>query len=91
VLKRYLNNILKKRWICSLKSPAGALVLFILKKRGGLRLYIDYRGLNRITKKNRYLLSFISKIFDRLVGVKRFIKLDLKNAYYHIRIKEGDK
>jgi hypothetical protein len=91
VLKRYLNNTLKKRWIRPLKSLVKALVLFILKKRGSLRLYIDYKGLNRIIKKNRYLLSFISKTLNQLVSVKRFIKLDLKNAYYRIRIKEGDK
>jgi hypothetical protein len=63
----------------------------MLKKDSGLRLYIDYRGLNRIIKKNRYPLSLINKTMDRLKGVKLFIKLDLKDTYYQLRIRKGDK
>ena len=33
-------------------SPAGALILFIPKKDRQLRLYVDYRGLNKVTVKN---------------------------------------
>ena len=57
----------------------------------GLRLYIDYRGLNIVTIKNRYLLPFIIETLDRLYDAKRFIKLDLKDIYYYIRIKYSDK
>ena len=60
----------------------------MLKKDSGLRLYIDYRRLNKITKKNRYLLPLIVEILDRFTGVKIFIKLDIKDAYYRIRIEE---
>jgi hypothetical protein len=52
---------------------------------------VDYRGLNRITKKNRYSLPLISKTINRLKGIKFFIKLDLKDIYYRLRICEGDK
>ena len=41
--------------------------------------------------KNRYSLSLISKILDRLQSKKRFIQLNLKNIYYRIYIKESDK
>ena len=51
---------------------------------------MDYRGLNRVTKKNRYPLLLISETLDRLVGVKVFTKLDLKDAYYRLRIKRDD-
>jgi hypothetical protein len=40
--------------------------MFVPKKRNNLRLYINYRGLNTITIKNRIPLFFISKILDRL-------------------------
>jgi len=40
--------------------------------------------------KNRYLLSLINKLIDRLSGAKVYIKLDLRDAYYRIRIKKGD-
>ncbi|KAF2175378.1 hypothetical protein K469DRAFT_610944, partial [Zopfia rhizophila CBS 207.26] len=49
-------------------------------------LYINYKGLNKITKKNYFTLLLISKILDYLVSLIRFTKLDLKNTYYYIRI-----
>jgi hypothetical protein len=61
------------------------------KKDGGLRLYVDYRGLNKVTIKNRYLLPLISKILDRLSGAKYFLKIDLKDIYYYILIKLVDR
>ena len=72
-------------------SPAGAFIIFIPKKDKGLRLYMDYRGLNTITKKNKHLLSLISETLNRLNNIRKYIKLDLKNAYYRIRIRLRDK
>ena len=40
--------------------------------------------------KNRYLLSLIIEILNRLYGVKIFSKLNLKDTYYRLRIREGD-
>ena len=64
--------------------------MFVSKKGGGLRLYIDYRGLNRITIKDRTPLPLISETLDRLRRAKRFTKLDLKDAYHRLRIRKGD-
>ena len=64
--------------------------MFVPKKSGELRLCVDYRALNRVTEKNRYPLPLISEILDRLSGAKYFTKLDLKDAFHRIRIREGD-
>ena len=61
----------------------------VLKKDGKFRLYIDYRQLNNITIKNRYLLLLIEELKDRLYKAKYFTKLDLRDGYYLVRIKEG--
>jgi len=42
----------------------GALVLFVKKKDGILRLYVNYRELNKITIKNKYPLPQIEGLFD---------------------------
>ena len=64
--------------------------MFVPKKGGGLRLYVDYRGLNKITLKNRTPLLLIGETLDRLGGAKIFTKLDLKDAYHRLRIRRGD-
>ena len=89
-LRRYLDDALAKGWIRHSVSPAGAPILFVPKKDGGLRLCVDYRGLNSVTIKNRHPLPLITETLDRLCGAKRFSKLDLKDAYHRIRIKHGD-
>jgi len=89
-LREYLDDALAKGWIRASTSPAGAPILFVPKKDGNLRLCVDYRGLNRVTKKNRYPLPLISETLDRLVGAKVFTKLDLKDAYHRLRIRRGD-
>ena len=90
VLREYLDNALLQGLIRHSTSPAGAPVLFVPKKDGGLRLCVDYRGLNKITIKNRHPLPLISETLDRLVGAKIFTKLDLKDAFNRLRIKKGD-
>jgi hypothetical protein len=51
---------------------------------------VDYRGLNRITKKDRYPLPLIPDLLDRLRAARVFTKLDLRGAYNLVRIADGD-
>ena len=89
-LDEYINDALAKGRIQESTSSAGAPVLFIPRKSGELRLCVDYRGLNAITVKNRYPLPLVDEMVDRLNGSSVFSKIDLRNAYHRIRIKEGD-
>ena len=60
------------------------------KKDKSLRPCIDFRGLNNITIKNKYPLPLMSAAFDSLQGATVFTKLDLRNAYHLVRIRQGD-
>eukprot|EP00063_Salmo_salar_P059554 XP_014034389.1 PREDICTED: RNA-directed DNA polymerase homolog [Salmo salar] len=64
---------------------------FVEKKDKTLHPCIDYRGLNEIMVKNCYPLPLISSTFEPLQGAIVFSKLDLRNAYQMVRIREGDK
>jgi hypothetical protein len=71
-------------------SPWEAPVLFVKKKDGTLRLCIDYRKLNKVTIKNKYLLPRIDDLFDQLGGASIFSKIDLRSGYHQVRIKGED-
>ncbi len=70
--------------------PAGTGFFFVGKKDGGLRPCIDYRGLNKITIRNRYLLPLMATAFEILQEASIFTKLDLCNTYHLVRIRQGD-
>ena len=65
-------------------------MMFVKKKDGKLRLWADHRALNKVTKGDRHLSPLISEALDRLGGAKYFTKLNIKDAYHNIRIREGD-
>jgi hypothetical protein len=86
-----LEKILRLGIIRRSKLLVVASLLFIGKKDRGYRLYIDYRSLNSSIILNRYPILLISEILNQLGQVVIFIKLNLRNIYYLIRIKEGYK
>ena len=51
---------------------------------------MDYRALNDVTKKDRYLLPLIGEVLDCLHTARYFTKLDIKEAYHNVRIKKED-
>ena len=90
MLYAYIDENLEQSSIRPSSSPVEASILFSKKKVGDLRLYVDYRGLNRIIMKGRYPLSLTSEVLDCLVGAKVYTKFDVQNAYHKIRIAKGD-
>ena len=89
-MRKYFDENLGKDFIRHSKSPAGASILFVKKENGSLRMCVDYRGLNKVTKKNRCLLPLISRLLQQLGQAKIFTNIDLRGAYNLVRMKEGD-
>ena len=86
----YINKNQATGWIREAFTDGGSPIIFVKKKDGSLRLCVDYRALNEITKKDRYPLPLIGEALDRLHTAKYFSKLDIKEAYHNVRIKKGD-
>ena len=91
LLREYLDQAMANGWIQRSTSEAGAPILFVPKKDGSLRLCVDYRGLNDLTIKDRCPLPLIDETLARLGKAKWFSKLDLKDAYHRIPIRESDR
>jgi hypothetical protein len=67
-LKKQIDELSEKGYIRPSTSPWATPVLFVEKKDGTKRMCIDYRALNEVTIKNKYLLSRIEDLFDQLRG-----------------------
>jgi len=89
-LRKFLDENIATGLLCSSSSPNGAPVLFVKKKDGSLRLCMDFRGLNQITKKDRYPLPLISDLLESPSCTKIYMKIDLRSAYHLVRIASGD-
>jgi hypothetical protein len=89
-LKNQLQELLNKGYIRPSSSPWGSPALFVKKKDGSLRMCVNYHTLNAVTIKNKYPLPRIDVLFDQLVGVKVFSKIDLRSGYHQIKIRAND-
>jgi hypothetical protein len=80
-LREYSDENLSKNFIQHSKSLVEAPILFVKKKNESLRMCVDYRGLNKVTTKNRYPLPLILGLLEQLGSAKIFTKIDLRCAY----------
>ena len=90
VVKKWIDEQMAKGNIRPSSSPAAAPVLIVKKPGGGLRVCIDYRGLNALTVKSRYPIPLVQETLNRIAGKKFFTKLDVIAAFNRIRIAAGD-
>ncbi len=85
-MKKYLNENLFKEFIISSKVSYFSLVLFALKANEDLRFCIDYWKFNAITKRNRYSLSLIDEMIDKIVGCKHLTQLNIISTFNKLRM-----
>jgi hypothetical protein len=64
--------------------------MFMKKTNKSLKFCFDYRKLNQLIKKNRYSLSLINKTLVHLKKTKYFIKLDIRQTFYRIKIANAE-
>ena len=65
---------------------------YIEKKKNdeSLRLYIDYRELNKVKIRNQHPFTQIDDLFDQLQGARVFLKMDLSSGYHQLKIRSED-
>ncbi len=85
-VKKYLNENLLKRFIILSQTLYFFLVLFILKANEDLQFCVNYQKLNVIFKRNRYSLSLIDEIIDKIVNCKHLIRLNIISAFNKLQM-----
>eukprot|EP00882_Tetradesmus_deserticola_P000856 GHRQ01000930.1.p1 GENE.GHRQ01000930.1~~GHRQ01000930.1.p1 ORF type:complete len:1344 (+),score=98.92 GHRQ01000930.1:408-4034(+) len=90
-MQKQIGQLLQLGYIQPSSSPFGCPVLFVKKPRSTeLRMVIDYRHLNRLTKRNGFPLPRIDVLLDHLAGAKVFSLVDLRQAYHQCKLQPTD-
>ena len=89
-LRKRLRELLDANLIQPSRAPYDAPVLFQKKHDGSLPICVDYRALNKVTIKNKYLIPLATELFDRLSKASYFTKLDLRLGYWQVWIAARD-
>ena len=90
-VKEYLNEMTRKEWIKISKSLIIVFLFLIFKlETDKKRPVIDYRKLNKEIVTDSTSLSLIRDMIDQIKEQKYFIKIDLKDVFNQIRIREED-
>ena len=90
-VREHIQGLVEQGIVQKSSSPYASPVVVCRKKNGSIRLTVDYRRLNAITKKDAYPLPRIDDSLDALGGACLFSSLDAQSGYYQIPMAEEDR
>lgn len=90
-IERQCQGLMNLGVIEASASPWSSPVVPIRKKDGSLRLCVDYRALNRVTKPDKFPMPNLTDSIFGLCGVRYFTKLDLIRGYYQMPLEPESK
>ena len=85
-VKEEIDKLLEAGVIRNSHSSWSAPIIVVPKGDGGKHLIIDYRALNKVTRKFVWPMPKVEDIFSQLNGAKYFSTLDLRAGYHHIEL-----
>ena len=85
-VKDKIEKLLTAKVIHSSRSSWSAPIIVVPKGDRGKHLVINYRTLNKVTRKFTWPMPKMEDIFSKLNGAKYFSTLDLRAGYHHINL-----
>ena len=86
-----MDEMLKTNIIRKSVTPLAAPVILVPKPNGEVRLCIDFKEVNSVTKKDSHPLPRIDDVLDSLNGSQYFTTLDLMSGLWQIEMEETSK
>jgi hypothetical protein len=87
MVKEELDKLLKVRFIKPVETTEWVSpVVLALKKNGKLRVFVNYKALNKITKKDQYLLPFCEEILEEVEGHEMYTFGNGYKGYHQVKI-----
>ena len=83
-VKSEIEKLLAAKVIRSSCSSWSAPIIVVPKGNGGKHFVIDYKDLNKVTRKFTWPMPKVEDIFSKLNGATYFSTLDLCAGYHHI-------
>ena len=90
-VKDHIRQMLRRGIIRESSSPYASPMVLVRKKSGKLRICIDYRLLNKKTRRDAYPLPRVEESLDVVAEGKWFSTIDLQSAYNQVEVEEDDK
>ena len=90
-VNRQISEMLEQGVIQESISPWASPIVLVKKKDGKFRFCVDYRKLNKVTKKDAHPLPRIDDLLDSLQGSNMFSTLDLRSGYWQVSMSPEDR
>ncbi|KAL9976989.1 hypothetical protein ACROYT_G014344 [Oculina patagonica] len=85
-IDRQVSDMLERGIIQESVSPWSSPVVLVKKKNGEMRFCVDFRRINKVTKKDSFPMPLVADTLDALSGTQYFTTLDLKSGYWQIEL-----
>ncbi|GFW81336.1 retrovirus-related Pol polyprotein from transposon 17.6 [Trichonephila clavipes] len=90
VLREQIEELLRQNVIEECESPYAAPMVLVLKSNGKVRLCVDYRKLNLVTKVDAYPLPRMDDLLNEATPTSFMSTIDLQSGYHQVKVADVD-
>lgn len=85
-LNDYVDEQLRRKRIRPVETQFACPVLFVPKKNGEMRLCVDYRPLNALTRTFSYPTACVDEMIETASRARYYSTIDLREAFHQLRM-----